>query len=52
MGHEARITLRLPTAPHEWPASQAESARRSRNSEILHPPEAGRGNDSGDDPSP
>ncbi|MFG2755947.1 Arc family DNA-binding protein [Streptomyces wuyuanensis] len=46
------ITLRLPADLHEWLASQAKSARRSLNSDLLHRLEARRGNDSADDPSP
>ncbi|SDN10756.1 Arc-like DNA binding domain-containing protein [Streptomyces wuyuanensis] len=52
MDHEVRITLRLPADLHEWLVSQAKSARRSLNSEILHRLEAGRGSDSADDQSP
>ncbi|MFE2039533.1 Arc family DNA-binding protein [Streptomyces sp. NPDC059477] len=52
MDHEVRITLRLPADLHEWLATQARSARRSLNSEILHRLEDRRGNDSADDQSP
>ncbi|MER6105873.1 Arc family DNA-binding protein [Streptomyces sp. NPDC001832] len=52
MEHEVRITLRLPADLHEWLTTQAKSARRSLNSEILHRLEAGRGNISTDDQSP
>ncbi len=47
-----RITLRLPADLHEWLVSEAKSARRSLNSEILHRLEAGRGNASAEDQSP
>ncbi|MFE2182872.1 Arc family DNA-binding protein [Streptomyces sp. NPDC059455] len=46
-----RITLRLPADLHEWLVSEAKSARRSLNSEILHRLEVGRGDDSPDDQS-
>ncbi|MFE9778994.1 Arc family DNA-binding protein [Streptomyces sp. NPDC005775] len=36
MDEDKRITLRLPTDLHEWLATQAKSARRSLNSEIVH----------------
>ncbi|MEV0966719.1 Arc family DNA-binding protein [Streptomyces sp. NPDC049910] len=52
MDQEVRITLRLPADLHEWLASQAKSARRSLNSEILHRLEVGRGDHSADDQSP
>jgi predicted HicB family RNase H-like nuclease len=52
MDHEVRITLRLSADLHEWLASEAKSARRSLNSEILHRLEVGHGDDSADDQSP
>ncbi|MER7819051.1 Arc family DNA-binding protein [Streptomyces sp. NPDC096153] len=52
MDHEVRITLRLPADLHERLASQAKSARRSLNSEILHQLEARSGSDSADDQTP
>lgn len=36
---------------HEWLVSEAKSARRPLNSEILHRLEVGRGNNSPDDQS-
>ncbi|MDG5804415.1 Arc family DNA-binding protein [Streptomyces ossamyceticus] len=36
MDEEKRITLRLPGDLHEWLVSQARSARRSLNSEIVY----------------
>ncbi|MFJ8078038.1 Arc family DNA-binding protein [Streptomyces sp. NPDC096176] len=36
MDHEVRITLRLPADLHRWLTTQAKSARRSLNSEIVH----------------
>jgi predicted HicB family RNase H-like nuclease len=36
MYEEKRITLRLPADLHAWLAAQAESARRSLNSEIVY----------------
>ncbi|MFI2375744.1 Arc family DNA-binding protein [Streptomyces sp. NPDC018964] len=42
MDEEKRITLRLPTGLHEWLATQAKSARRSLNSEIVYRLEAER----------
>ncbi|MBW5484214.1 Arc family DNA-binding protein [Streptomyces bambusae] len=41
MDDEVRITLRLPSDLHAWLASEAKSARRSLNSEILLRLEAG-----------
>ncbi|HET6359189.1 Arc family DNA-binding protein [Streptomyces sp.] len=40
MVHEVRITLRLPADLHAWLTTQARTARRSLNSEILHRLEA------------
>ncbi|MCX4883638.1 MULTISPECIES: Arc family DNA-binding protein [unclassified Streptomyces] len=42
MDDEVRITLRLPADLHAWLATQAKSARRSLNSEIVYRLEAGR----------
>lgn len=36
MDEEKRITLRLPVDLHEWLVTEAKSARRSLNSEIVH----------------
>ncbi|MGC4982759.1 Arc family DNA-binding protein [Streptomyces sp. DT193] len=36
MDETTRITLRLPDDLHEWLVSQARSARRSLNSEIVY----------------
>ncbi|MFE9253873.1 Arc family DNA-binding protein [Streptomyces sp. NPDC006879] len=36
MDEEKRITLRLPADLHEWLVTQAKSARRSLNSEIVY----------------
>jgi predicted HicB family RNase H-like nuclease len=36
MDEEKRITLRLPAELHEWLTTQAKSARRSLNSEIVY----------------
>ncbi|MFE3459398.1 Arc family DNA-binding protein [Nocardiopsis aegyptia] len=36
MDDEKRITLRLPADLHAWLATQAKSAHRSLNSEIVH----------------
>ncbi|MEN3582882.1 Arc family DNA-binding protein [Streptomyces sp. ZYX-F-203] len=36
MYEEKRITLRLPADLHEWLVTQARSARRSLNSEIVY----------------
>ncbi|WP_282689065.1 MULTISPECIES: Arc family DNA-binding protein [unclassified Streptomyces] len=36
MDEEKRITLRLPADLHEWLTTQAKSARRSLNSEIVY----------------
>ncbi|MFE4534870.1 Arc family DNA-binding protein [Streptomyces scopuliridis] len=52
MDQEVRITLRLPADLHAWLVSQAKSARRSLNSEIVHRLEVGRGADGADDESP
>ncbi|WP_328666503.1 Arc family DNA-binding protein [Streptomyces sp. NBC_00322] len=51
MDHEVRITLRLPADLHAWLTTQAKSARRSLNSEILHRLEAERGTPFADDES-
>ncbi|WP_089100025.1 Arc family DNA-binding protein [Streptomyces hyaluromycini] len=42
MDEEKRITLRLPADLHEWLVSEAKSARRSLNSEIVYRLEAER----------
>jgi predicted HicB family RNase H-like nuclease len=49
--HEVRITLRIPEELHTWLTSQAKSARRSLNSEILHRLEADRPGTPADDES-
>ncbi|MFC7265899.1 Arc family DNA-binding protein [Streptomyces lutosisoli] len=36
MTDEVRITLRLPADLHAWLVTQAKSARRSLNSEIVY----------------
>lgn len=36
MDESVRITLRLPAELHDWLVSQAKSARRSLNSEIVY----------------
>jgi predicted HicB family RNase H-like nuclease len=36
MDETTRITLRLPVNLHEWLVAQAQSARRSLNSEIVY----------------
>ncbi|MFF1356325.1 Arc family DNA-binding protein [Streptomyces sp. NPDC058297] len=50
--HEVRITLRIPEELHAWLTSQAKSARRSLNSEILHRLEVDRPGLSENDESP
>ncbi|MET8974963.1 Arc family DNA-binding protein [Streptomyces sp. NPDC004539] len=36
MDEEKKITLRLPADLHQWLTTQARSAHRSLNSEIVH----------------
>ncbi|WP_155358664.1 Arc family DNA-binding protein [Acrocarpospora macrocephala] len=52
MDHEVRITLRLPADLHAWLAAQANSARRSLNSEIVYRLESQRETAGADDESP
>ncbi|MFH8282252.1 Arc family DNA-binding protein [Streptomyces antibioticus] len=52
MDEEKRITLRLPANLHSWLASQAKSARRSLNSEIVYRLEVGRDATKADTESP
>ncbi|MDX3539572.1 Arc family DNA-binding protein [Streptomyces sp. MB09-01] len=48
MDDEVRITLRLPADLHSWLVTQAKSARRSLNSEIVHRLEVERGTPTAD----
>ncbi|WP_328781082.1 type II toxin-antitoxin system HicB family antitoxin [Streptomyces canus] len=52
MDHEVRITLRLPADLHAWLVTQAKSARRSLNSEIVYRLEEGRATAEADSESP
>ncbi|MFJ5263870.1 Arc family DNA-binding protein [Streptomyces sp. NPDC088387] len=52
MDAETKITLRLPADLHQWLASQAKSARRSLNSEIIYRLEGERAADKADSKSP
>lgn len=52
MDHEVRITLRLPADLHSWLVTEAKSAHRSLNSEIVHRLERGRDATQADSDSP